>query len=1561
MWLLCGHRVELLIIVKGIKKMGNMKRTRKSAITRQFRKYLLAFSIAACLTGVTAHAAPFSQIPDDNIVVRLSSGQKIDSGADFSVVKDALPGNITQVYADVTESETVGYFGDTELTIQSRKPTEMRTITAGAGMTAGNGAFFVQTDVNGTLTLNLSNVKFVGGKGATDSEDDYTGGAIFSEGDLVVTGTNVEFSGNSSEYGGALGAYYYDYNASENLSDISLTGSFTFSGNKSTEDGGAIYGGVVNISGTNVFAYNSAGDDGGAICGDEDIYISGTNQFINNSAVHEGGAIYGDKDIYISGTNQFINNSAVEDGGAIYAYDDIYISGTNEFTNNSAVENGGAIYGDYDVYISGTNQFINNSAEYGGAIYGYYDVEISGTNVFAKNSAKESGGAMWVDDNIYISGTNVFAYNSAGDDGGAIYGDEDVYISGINKFTNNVAGDDGAAIKAWGNLYLSGQNAFTYNLSTEDGGAINTGDIANISGTNVFSHNTAGEDGGAIASYYDIYISGNNAFANNTAADDGGAIYSSGDIYIRGTSEFSNNAAADEGGAIVVYDNVYFQGSGSIATFTGNKVGNDQDGWKQNDIFIREGNFDPGDSNGVHFSGAGTYFFGGGIDASNDGLLLEVADGANVTFGEGSITDVGGTFFTNNALVKIQGGTKTHFYAANVLLTDSLVNFEHSIAQAGKVLSTDNTSILESMPIVTLTDPGTKAIGYVSKVDTTGITTSVKNDAQIGTFNRLTYNPTTNGLAFDSSANALDELSAQSGDVLIATGDGQATAMQSFNGPTTLTVQSNSTEIRTITAGAGMTDGNGAFFAQMEPGATLSLNLSNVKFVGGKGAPDSDGDYTGGALFSAGDLAVRGNNVEFSGNSADYGGALGAYSDSGTQKITLTGSFIFSNNSANKIGGAIYAYGDVNISGTNVFANNSAVDDGGAIYGDYGVYISGTNKFVNNSAGDDGGAINAWDDINLSGTTEFINNSSGNWGGAIYGQYGPINISGSTVFANNTASEDGGAIYASDSLSFTGDGSVAIFEGNKVGNDEDGWKNNDIYAGRVSIQDAGTYFFGGGILAERLTIGSEEGGEGEVGPTVAFGENSVTEASDALVIQNATLGFEIGTPTVHEKTPYINAAGTEGGATEVVIANVSTFFTATDSYDGKGTTDVVLVEADADTDLSALQSNDQPYVDNNLWKITTALAESATGASQYIATIEGKDPGSRFGNGYAAMDLYTNEFYNNDYSDSMLRGLVNGSTGELFASAATAQVERINYINRTLANRLAIEDLPVSEAGAGTMRGQSGSCLTGRNVWVSGYGIGGDANMRHSFSGYDYNAGGSMFGMDWSSCTAKLGVYYGYGQTTMAAVASNLKSKDHTFGAYSNWENDWGYTTLTGGFSFSNADARRHDLMGPSTGEYDSWQANVYLEKGVRYQNEAGLVLNPYFSLQYVSYQSDDFNIGALNVGDVDFNSFRTILGMRLSKNFCAKWGMTQVKTGFSWNHELLDSDATFVASTTLPALRPRSTTVVGNGAGRDWFEYNVGVGVDLNARVNVSGDYFLMVNRYSTLNAGMGTVTVKF
>jgi predicted outer membrane repeat protein len=451
----------------------------------------------------------------------------------------------------------------------------------------GNGG---GVDDGGTLTL--SHVTITG----TQANN---GGAVYLEDDAMLTATDSNLSGDSTENGN--GGAIDSGDQAGNTGAVTVTGS-TFDNDYSYHDGGVIasgdHGGTGTLTVTDcTFSEDSDNyGDGGAIdsgdySGIGTLEVTGST-FSDDSISIDGGAIdsgdHGATDTLSVTRSKFTDDSAPNDeGGGIDSGDNVgsaklTVTGTT-FTKNSGGE-GGAIYANggesaINVTVSDSTFTDNTSEDDGGAIDSGDDgdntLTVSGST-FTSNSAFD-GGAI---DNSDSSGsaTAQITHSTFSQDlafhGGAIdssdyEGNGTLTVSG-STFSQDSASDNGGAVDngddtGSGNFALT-NCTFASDKATYDGGAVNN----NGTGTGTVSKSTFSldkskdENGGAIDNGYgddsDVSLTVNDStFVGNSAGGDGGAI-DSGDDGSTGTltitfSTFDENESTGDGGAIDNGDN----------------------------------------------------------------------------------------------------------------------------------------------------------------------------------------------------------------------------------------------------------------------------------------------------------------------------------------------------------------------------------------------------------------------------------------------------------------------------------------------------------------------------------------------------------------------------------------------------------------------------------------------------------------------------------------------------------------------------------------------------------------------------------------------------------------------------------------------------------------------------------------------------------------------------------------------------------------------------------------------------------------------------------------------
>lgn len=348
--------------------------------------------------------------------------------------------------------------------------------------------------------------------------------------------------------------------------------------------------------------------------------------------------------------------------------------------------------------------------------------------------------------------------------------------------------------------------------------------------------------------------------------------------------------------------------------------------------------------------------------------------------------------------------------------------------------------------------------------------------------------------------------------------------------------------------------------------------------------------------------------------------------------------------------------------------------------------------------------------------------------------------------------------------------------------------------------------------------------------------------------------------------------------------------------------------------------------------------------------------------------------------------------GASYASMANHQINRLTNMNTLLANQLMASDVAVKNAkymafcqcgqdpcccGAGN------ACCRGWTAWANFHGMGGKTRMDNYFSGYDSESYDAMFALEYNDCEGfHAGVYFNYGESSFASSAdlgwTNIDSTDYTLGLYMKWLAlcGGGYGMLNTNIAWNDYESKRYFNDAPEnyTGEYDGLLPSIYYERGWVWFCNRNCTLNPYFSLQYAYFHSDDFTESgydaygydselALSVSEVDHHSLRTFLGLRLAHDFwlgrdCDR--RLTLRVNGAWIHDLL-GECTPTIYTMHQVDSCGLWKVRGNDAGRDWA--NIGVGLDFNIckRLSALVDYNIFVNEYTTLHAGMASLRFEF
>ncbi len=341
--------------------------------------------------------------------------------------------------------------------------------------------------------------------------------------------------------------------------------------------------------------------------------------------------------------------------------------------------------------------------------------------------------------------------------------------------------------------------------------------------------------------------------------------------------------------------------------------------------------------------------------------------------------------------------------------------------------------------------------------------------------------------------------------------------------------------------------------------------------------------------------------------------------------------------------------------------------------------------------------------------------------------------------------------------------------------------------------------------------------------------------------------------------------------------------------------------------------------------------------------------------------------------------------GTAYGNMAAAQVRRISSFNTMMADQIIASDVCLDN-----LRGQRcgnydacGNCKSW-TAWGNFYADGGRVGINNDISGYDTDTYGGMFAIDWNNCeSCHFGVFFNYAKTNVGSEApmgyTHLESDDYSVGLYAKWLGlmcTGGYGTLVANVTFSDiASTRELYLDDYFSGDTDAVLPSVFYERGWVFFPSDLCSINPFFGLQYVYYNSNDFSehgadeVGdpsalALNVSDIEHNSLRTLVGTRISKDWMFGYNhdrrlTTRLKG--AWMHDLLgECDPTFSTSHACSPDFP-VWNVRANNAGRDWAILGAGLDFDASQRLSFLFDYNCYVNEYTTIHSGMATMRFNF
>lgn len=217
-----------------------------------------------------------------------------------------------------------------------------------------------------------------------------------------------------------------------------------------------------------------------------------------------------------------------------------------------------------------------------------------------------------------------------------------------------------------------------------------------------------------------------------------------------------------------------------------------------------------------------------------------------------------------------------------------------------------------------------------------------------------------------------------------------------------------------------------------------SLTLQNGSII-----QNNTASSMGGGLFLWGNVGLKSDNSEISGNKALYGAGIAASqytANFASPKLELVDTKVNNNGDASTVmGGGIYAAQGVVLNAKNTkFLDNTAKSGGGILLWSNSSADLNNSEVSGNKATGDGGGVYIWDStcsLTASNGTVFRENSASNGGGIL--NNGVLTLKKGTSLVENSAGLYGGGLCSS--------GTVEVESGAKLYNNHAAQAGDDVY------------------------------------------------------------------------------------------------------------------------------------------------------------------------------------------------------------------------------------------------------------------------------------------------------------------------------------------------------------------------------------------------------------------------------------------------------------------------------------------------------------------------------------